>query len=318
MAQKSLLSVTTFFKIFILIFGTIFLQGILHAEEPLGNGDHFSMENFRSPEEACIRITRNSDGTMRSMDTSLLTFVSKDGSTRVTLVGAIHLGERSYYQTLNQRFRHFDAVLYEMVGDDSPRPEKTEFSLDPIMLLQYSSGWLLHLEHQIGSIDYCAPNFIHADMTTAEFLSAQLKYQDGVLVWFLRTSGYQLGIDPVGSEFYEDLELLKLIFLPDLRRTLLCSSAVTMTDLRTSAAPLEGKNGSSILTARNEKAFQILREELDSGKKNVAVFYGAAHLPDFMHRLEKELGMKPEKIEWVPCWIFDPKNQETPTQKETP
>lgn len=323
MLQNFNQKIVRFFTLTVLIFGTVFLSDtVIQADGDLYEEMNFQPEQFPKlfphPEDACIRITRNADGTMRSMDTSLLTFVSPDGTTRVTLAGAIHLGEKSYYQALNRRFRDFDAVLYEMVGDDSPRPEKAEFSLDPIMLLQYSSGWLLDLEHQVGSIDYRAPNFIHADMSTAEFLSAQLEYQDGALVWFLRSYGYQLGMNSVGSEFYSDLDLLKLVFLPNIRRTLLCSSAESMADVRSSIAPLEGKNGSSILTARNEKAFRILREELDSGKKNVALFYGAAHLPDFMKRLEKELGMKPEKIEWFPCWIFAPEAPKPAAQEKNP
>ncbi len=36
----------------------------------------------------------------------------------VDLIGAIHIADKSYYDTLNESFKGYDALLYEMVGSE--------------------------------------------------------------------------------------------------------------------------------------------------------------------------------------------------------
>jgi hypothetical protein len=71
---------------------------------------------------------------------------------------------------------------------------------------------------------------------------------------------------------------------------------------------LEGKDGSTILTERNRKAFEVLDRELKAGKKKLGVFYGAAHLPDMEKRLLNDFGMKRSGERWVTAWsLTEPK-----------
>ncbi|MCR5162739.1 MAG: hypothetical protein K6C40_01850 [Thermoguttaceae bacterium] len=247
---------------------------------------------------------KSDDGTLRSFDTSFVTFVSPDGSQRVTLVGAIHIGEAKYYRTLNEKFTHFDAVLFEMVGDGDPRPSSAEESKGIVGSIQRLSASMLDLEFQIGSIDYHAKNFVHADMTEKEFKAAMKKRGDGLLVWYVRSVGF--GSAQRSENSMDDLRnYLELLVSTNKTRALRRLSAEGMADLRSTTIPVEGKNGSTLIRDRNAKALKVLREQLDSGKKNVAIFYGAAHLPDFAKRLQDDFGMKPEKIEWIPCWKLD-------------
>ncbi len=261
-------------------------------------------EDFTLPENPFTRLVRAEDGTLKSFDTSLVTFVSPDGSQRVTLVGAIHIGEASYYKTLNEKFTHFDVVLFEMVGDGDPRPASAKESSGIVGSFQRLSAKAMGLDFQIGSINYKAENFVHGDMTAKEFKEAMKKRGDGVLVWYVRSMGY--GNAQRSDTSLDDLQnYLKLLVSSDKSKALRRLSAEGMADIQSTTVPVEGKNGSTLIRDRNAKALKVLREQLDSGKKNVAIFYGAAHLPDFAQRLQEDFGMKPEKIEWIPCWKLD-------------
>ncbi len=65
---------------------------------------------------------------------------------------------------------------------------------------------------------------------------------------------------------------------------------------------LEGPDGSTLITERNKAAFAVLGEQLAAGKRKVAVFYGAGHLPDMERRLVKDYRLKPGKTRWVTAW----------------
>ena len=43
------------------------------------------------------------------------------------------------------------------------------------------------------------------------------------------------------------------------------------------------------------------QKQIESGKKHLAIFYGAAHLPDMEQRLLKQ-GFKLQKSEWLKAW----------------
>ena len=67
-------------------------------------------------------------------------------------------------------------------------------------------------------------------------------------------------------------------------------------------AMLYGPEGSTIITERNKKALQVLDREIKNGKKKLAIFYGAGHLPDFEARLEKDFGLKRQNQRWLAAW----------------
>jgi len=53
---------------------------------------------------------------------------------------------------------------------------------------------------------------------------------------------------------------------------------------------------------RNKACIRILQQQLRAGKKRIAIFYGAAHMPDFEKRLKEELGMMRISSEWINAW----------------
>ena len=57
-----------------------------------------------------------------------------------------------------------------------------------------------------------------------------------------------------------------------------------------------------MIKGRNAKAFEVLEEELQNGKKRIAVFYGAGHLADMAERLENDFGMTAHRTVWLDAW----------------
>ena len=46
----------------------------------------------------------------------------------------------------------------------------------------------------------------------------------------------------------------------------------------------------------------VLKEQIESGKRNLAIFYGAGHLADMEQRLLNEFGMKRGGTRWLTAW----------------
>jgi hypothetical protein len=68
-----------------------------------------------------------------------------------------------------------------------------------------------------------------------------------------------------------------------------------------SAFGFDGPGGSVIIHERNSAAIKVLEDSLKQGKKDIAIFYGAAHMPDMSARLI-DMGFKPVATEWRQAW----------------
>ena len=65
---------------------------------------------------------------------------------------------------------------------------------------------------------------------------------------------------------------------------------------------LGNKLNQLIVTDRNKAPMKVLNSQLERNKKLIAIFYGAAHMPDFEKRLVKDFGMKKAQHVWVDAW----------------
>ena len=64
-----------------------------------------------------------------------------------------------------------------------------------------------------------------------------------------------------------------------------------------------GKSLNQMLVVdRNAEALKGLQRQLVDGKRKIAIFYGAAHMPDFDKRLRNDFGLERTKQEWVAAW----------------
>lgn len=68
---------------------------------------------------------------------------------------------------------------------------------------------------------------------------------------------------------------------------------------------MESGDGTVIVSERNKVALRVLQQQIKAGKQHLAIFYGAAHLPDMEKRL-LAMGFTLQKDEWVTAWDLPP------------
>ena len=117
----------------------------------------------------------------------------KNEGVSVTLIGAIHLADKAYYQDLTTRFQKFDRLLFEMIGGESlaaPKSDQEEAAPTehPLARVYAMVGTFLKLADQKSQIDYTAKNFVHADLTATEFKKLQEEREESILSFALDAS----------------------------------------------------------------------------------------------------------------------------------
>lgn len=221
----------------------------------------------------------------------------------VTLIGAVHIAEATYYSRLNQLFRNFDSLLYEMVMDpEMGVPDPEERGVSPVSTIQVGMKDALELSFQLDEIDYAAKNFVHADMTPQEFFDTMEKRKEGVMQMLFRSIGSSLAMQSSGKST-GDVGLIAAMVSKDRAKAMRRAFADQMETMDGQMAALTGDDGkSTLITERNAKAFEVLTKELKAGKKKIGVFYGAGHLKDMHERLVEDYGMELVETEWMDAW----------------
>ncbi len=241
------------------------------------------------------------------LETADVVFVNEQGAV-VRLVSAVHIGEASYFKGLDESFTERDAVLYEMVKPrdaELPVPGKPAESNSAIGDLQRFLKDSLNLEFQLDQIDYTRPNFIHADLDVETFQKMQAERGESfatLMLQQLMRAMSQPQLQPGLDDAEQTLEdLVKMLTRPDMERQIKRFIARQLGDMEEHALGLDGPQGSVILTERNKAAIKVLENVLQDGKKDIAIFYGAAHMPDLSERL-KSMRFKPVATEWRMAW----------------
>lgn len=259
-----------------------------------------------SKESKYLRITRNKNQDPTALETSVTRFVSKPGAGKpitVDLVGAVHVGEKDYYDRLNKLFKSYDAVLYELVAPEGTRVEPGRSGgRHPISILQNVMKNVLKLQFQLDCIDYSRPNMVHADMSPAEFKKSMEDRGESFLGMFMRAMGQAMAAQQGGQKPPSDLELIVALVAKDRDARLKRLMAEQFENMEGQMSAISGPDGSTIITERNKKALKVLRDQLGKGKRRLAIFYGAGHLSDMAQRLEKDFGMKRAKQRWIVAW----------------
>ncbi len=218
---------------------------------------------------------------------------------KVTLIGAVHLADQAYFEHLNQHFKTYDRLLYEMIGGErfaEPGKQNTEKKkvkptplADTYQLLSDS----LELAEQKNEIDYRAKNFVHADLSFSEYRKLQKKRKESLLSFALEAAQH---IEPTNDPSPQSLT--EALMAGDSRKAkLLLIDALAGGD----EAIANLVHPSVIITDRNAKALQVLTSEIKKGHQNLGIFYGAAHLPDLEKSL-RALGYQKTKQRWITAW----------------
>jgi hypothetical protein len=104
-----------------------------------------------------LRVVRDGKGEPTSLQTAVASYRSAKGNLQVDLIGAIHVADKAYYEQLNELFRDYDVVLYELIAPEGTRiPRGGQSSDHPVGRMQRAIKSMLDLSFQLDEIDYTA------------------------------------------------------------------------------------------------------------------------------------------------------------------
>lgn len=273
------------------------------AEKPASGDKQPAKDHF-------MRLRRNDKGNPVAMETAITSYISANDSrpgVTVDLIGAVHVGERSYYDQLNEVFTGYDVVLYELVAPEGTVVTKEARgkggSTHPVGMLQDAMKSMLGLEHQLDCIDYTKKNFVHADMSPEEFNKSMTERGESFMKMFLTMMGQ--GMAQQQKEGGGDAAILMALFSRDRNLKLKVAMAEQLENAGGQLDILGGPEGSTIISQRNKKALEVLKKELDAGKKKIGIFYGAGHFGDMQDRLFKDFTLKRNGEKWLVAWALE-------------
>jgi hypothetical protein len=281
-------------------------------EEPLGTTSAPATKPEATDDaEHFMRIRKNARGRDVALETSITRYELVDEKgVRVTvdLIGVVHIGEAEYYADLNQQFKQYEGLLYELVAPEGtviPKGGRDEgVGLNPVAALQKGMQSILGLEFQLDHVDYTKKNFIHADMTPEEFGASMKKNEESVSGYAFKAIGQSMAMQQAGKGG-NNFGMLMAMFSKHKEIRLRRAFADQMKQMESGLVMFEGKDGSTIIDHRNAKCMEVLDREIKSGKRNLAIFYGAGHLPDMQRRLTSDFKMKRAGQKWLTAWKLE-------------
>ena len=267
--------------------------------------------------EDFIRV--DEDESAARLQTAVTRF-EKDGAS-VELVGAVHIADKKYYETLSARFKSYDEVLFEMIGgerfaaanaaepapEEPGAPEAKGKDLSGLHTIYDMVAKFLNLTGQAENIDYTAKNFVHADLTNEEFFALQKERGESLI-------GFALSAAKTAPEPANPPDPAKLLaaLLSGKSNLVKLEIVHTLGQGDDQIAALAGE--SVIISDRNQRCLDVMKRELAAGHKKLGIFYGAAHFPDMEKRLV-EMGFKRVNQEWLTAWDI-PKEAAKPAENK--
>lgn len=265
-----------------------------------------------------LKLERNERGVPRRLATSIVRFEGEfradDGETRpvsVDLIGAIHLGEKAYYDRLNAEFKEYETVVFELVAEEGFKVEDLKAAqeaknagaaspLDAVSFLQQSLSDALGLLYQTDGIDYSAPNLKRGDANADDFL-VRLTTGGDIPNFFLNSA-----FDSLFSSDAGRVEGWAVAYLLAKNKRLALRRFFADELARTELSAEPNAQETALIHFRDKIAIDVAKKELAAGKTKIAVFYGAAHLDDLARRVEKTLE-NPRRLEprWVTAWSME-------------
>lgn len=163
----------------------------------------------------------------------------------------------------------------------------------------------LALSGQLDVIDYHAANFVHADMSLAEFAAMQNQRNEGFIALWLKAVQVQMNQPQSNASQPGLLKILEVLCRQDSATELKRLFGRTFDSVEAVMTGMESGDGTVIISERNKVALRVMEQQIKAGKKHLAIFYGAAHLPDMEKRL-LAAGFTLQKGEWVTAWDLPP------------
>lgn len=290
-----------------------FCWGALAEENPAA-----ALPEKPVPEEktAWVRMERAENKPI-ALQTAVVRYRPADGDANgptVDLIAAIHVGDTAYYEGLNEEFKQYDALLYELVAPKGVKVPKNAKASNGsgIGALQNGLKNVLNLEHQLEKVDYTAENFVHADMSPEEFTQKMEERDESFLKLFFRIMVQGMANQSSNSAAFSDTDLVLALLSKDRTIKLKSMMAEQFAGMENMLDSLGGPDGSTIITERNKVALEVLKSELAQGRQKIGIFYGAGHMNDMDERLRNDFKLVPTETHWHTAWNLQPKSPEMP------
>lgn len=255
---------------------------------------------------AFSRIAKNDSGEPEALQLAIVTYVPADNvrNVHVDLISAVHVGERAYYAQLNELFRGYDALLYELIAAPGTVIMPDDRPTGMVSGLQRGMTAMLDLAFQLEEIDYTQPNFVHADLSPKEMSRSMAERNESLYVYFWRlvyASLREYSRDPFGMRNMS--ALADSVSSSRRSHPLKVVMASEFADLDRLQDMLGKDSESAVIGARNERAIEVFEREVAAGARRVGIFYGVAHMRDLENRL-LDIGYVPVETRWVDAWAL--------------
>ncbi|MGB5354936.1 MAG: hypothetical protein WBN32_15090 [Woeseia sp.] len=253
------------------------------------------------------RVDTGSDRRPRALQVAVVRYEdpANRNSASVDLIGAVHIADRAYYAELNERFRDYDVLLYELVvANPDGREEVVTDDKSLLTSLQINMKDALGLSFQLDEIDYRAANFVHADFSADMLRDSMEERGESLYVYFWRlfySAIDDYARDPLGLQ---NMQLMSMLAEGSEEDAMKIAIAYEMVKATRIGDILGSEQGSAIIAARNEHAVEVLQEQIATGATRIGIFYGAAHMVDLDQRLVQDLGLEAVDTEWLDAWLF--------------
>lgn len=246
--------------------------------------------------EKYVRFKHGETQRDAALQTAVAHFTHPDSKVEIVLYGVVHIADKAYYKAVQKDLDSYSVVLYEGVAPGKTKPTAQDKSLGN---MQKMMGELLGLSFQKDGIDYKRKNLVHADMNMDQLKKAlggnSLNPMGGMVGkdQMKQLAPMMKMISQFGKMFMERMPQMRDRF------KLMMGKQLGTANLNKA---MPGNFGKVILIDRNKVVMKVLAKQLEKTKSGtVAIFYGAAHNPDFQQRLGK-LGWKVKSKRWMTAW----------------
>ncbi len=260
------------------------------------------VSTLEQPPKSFTRFTAPTSTAPGALEVGIGRYFHEPTRTTLFLVGAIHIADRGYYDQLQDVLDSCDVVLFEGVGAKSgstPPSDEQVARMDALFELQLMLNDALGLTFQKDGLDYRRRFWRNADVdfvALTEELDARgvaLPTDNPLVQGLLKMMLGTFDLAKAGADARMRSMLKRQV-----------AGALAMAD---SMMALQMKGLTDVLIDwRNDAALTVLDDELTNGAPGrwLALFYGAAHLPDFAAKLAAK-GFEFQGATWLPAWRVD-------------
>ncbi len=311
-------------RLFFLLLGSLILSGPIFGQSPVSDAPVESDPDATPSQtpENYIRLLRDEDDQPTALQTATVRFQSDDG-TIVDLIGVVHIGDKSYYESFNESFQQYDVVLYELVAPQGTRIPKggRDASNNPMAFLHGMAQSILGLSSQLDHVDYTPENLVHADMSPSD-MAAALENR-GTTPWSFALRAIADMVDEASNrveaaaaepdDANNDVDFFSMLTDPNAGEKLKVQMAEQFGAMSSPDAALGAAVNELLIQDRNQAALKIFKQELAAGRRKIGIFYGAAHMPDFEERLTTDFGFHRTNTTWASAWDLSTPSTRTTT-----